>query len=428
MKLHTTMTWLAAAFLILTSSSCASIRYVSTLKPSGDKTLNMGDVRFSLVSLDGKDDSLAVRSRKLYPNLFTDEWTGLPVVIEDHCSQDSSMGRAAFLTGFFGLGIIPFPGTEKSSYSVETSLINAPGERVPAGKVDFEFKKVTWMTVLSPLGLLPVVGPSDLPRDYYNFSNLTENITKAYNKENDYRMDCHIEAVVKSLLTADRTKLADDYRLRKTRLQEVTIDGRRCWSYLTPTISKGQSRADSFTALMYQEYPTRGLKPFDEVTVARRDGTGDWRPVSGYLHSAGTLTAVGALMENGMPSRVVVRTVEDAPIEDFIDSPAVTGDGYAAALRWSNGVLLEAKNRSLQKMMREKTGSELMAIATRIEKSILDLSEQAERAKDSAQAKVEKGEGDPAPDREISVLCRQRIEILKPVLAAVKQAAAAEKQ
>lgn len=424
MKFQTTVAWLAAILILSALSGCASTRYVSTLKPSGDKTLQMGDVRFSIISPDGKDDTLAVRSRELYPNLFTDEWTGLPVVVETDFSHDSTMNRAAFLTGFCSLGMIPFPGTEKTTYNVKTRLINALGESVPAGKVAFEFKEVKWMTILGPLGLLPIVGSSDLPRDYQIlFINFEENIKKATAKQGDYRTNCHVEAVVKSLLTADREKLADDYRVRKTRLQEVIIDGKRCWSYLAPSISQGQSRADSFTALIYQDYPKRVSQPLDVVTVARRDGTGAWRPVSGYLQSIRTLTAAGVLMENGLPSRVVVRAAEDAPLEDFIGSPEISRGGYAAALRWSNGVLLEAKNSSLPKMLKEKTDSELLAVATRIEKAVLDLSEQAERAKDRAQAIVEKGQGDPGPDREISVLCRQRIEILKPILAAIKQTA-----
>ncbi len=428
MRLHTITAWLVTVFIVFTLSSCASIRYTSTLKPSGDKGLNMGDLRFRIMSLDGRDDGLAARSRELYPNLFTDEMTGLPVMVDTKGDYNSSMDRAAFLTGFFGLGIIPFPGADKSSYHVETSVVNSMGDSVPAGKVDFVFKKVTWMTILSPFGLLPIIGPSDLPRDYCTVFNFTDGFVNASSKAGNYSTSCHVEAVVKSLQTLDRAKLEQDYRVRKSRLQEVTIDGRRCWSYLGPVLSKGKSRADSFTALIYQDYPKQGVKPIDAVTVARRDGTGAWQPMSGYLQSAKTLTAAGVLMENGVPSRVVVRTVEDAPIEDFIAAPAVSGGGYADALRWSNGVLLQAKNRSLPKMLTDKTGGELMDLATRIEKSILDLNEQAERAKDSAQAIVEKGQGDPAPDRELSILCRQRIEILKPILAAVKQAAAAKPQ
>ncbi|MEN6448328.1 MAG: hypothetical protein ABFD70_11460, partial [Syntrophaceae bacterium] len=154
------------------------------------------------------------------------------------------------------------------------------------------------------------------------------------------------------------------------------------------------------------------------------DGSGKWTPVTGYLRRTKNLTAVGVLMENGAPARIAVRTVEEPPLEDFIETPSLTADN----LRWSNGVLLEAKNRSLPKVLKEKSGSELVGLATRIEKSILDLNEQSERAKDRAQTKVEKGDGDPAPDRELSVLCRQRIEILKPILAAVKQQAAVKRQ
>ncbi len=429
MKFQTTVTWLAAVLILSALSGCASTRYVSTLKPSGDKTLQMGDVRFSIVSLDGKDETLAVRSRELYPNLFTDEWTGLPVVVETDFSHDSSMNRAAFLTGFCSLGMIPFPGTEKTTYNVKTRLINALGESVPAGKVAFEFEEVKWMTILGPLGLLPIVGPSDLPRDYQIlFINFEENIKKATAKQGDYRTNCHVEAVVKSLRTADQAGLANDYQVRRTRLQEVTIDGRHCWSYLAPSLSQKLNSADSFTALIYKDYPRRGLKPLDEVIVARRDETGAWHPVTGYLRSVKALTAVGVLMENGVPAKVVVRAVEEAPLEDFIETPDLSGADRSEVLRWSNGVLLEAKNRSLTRILKEKTGDELPALATRIEKSILDLSGQAEQAKDRAQAIVEKGQGDPAPDREFSVLCRQRIEVLKPILAAIKQEAAVKRQ
>ncbi len=426
MKLQTVMTWLAAALIVFTLNACASIRYESTLKPSGDKALGMGDVRFSIVTLDGKDDSLAVRSRELYPNLFTDEWTGLPVIVKTDTNTESSMDRSAFLTGFFGLGIIPFPGTEKCAYNVETSLINAQGERIPAGKVDYEFKKVQLMTILSPLGLLGAGGPSDLPPDSYTLFNLEEVVTKAYYKETDYRRNCLVEAVVKSLRTADQAKLANDYLVRKMRLQEIMIEGRHCWSYLAPSISQGQSSADGFTALTYQDYPKRGTEPLDEVIVARRDETGAWRPVSGYLHSSRTLTAVGVLMDNGFPAKVVLRTVDDPPLEDFIETPDLSGANRNQTLRWNNGVLLQAKNRSLAKVLAEKTGDELLNLTTQVEKTILDLSEEAERAKDRAQSMVQKGEGDPAPDRELSILCRQRIEVLKPILAALKQGVAAK--
>jgi len=428
MRSRTVLTWLTAVLIVFSLNACASIRYESTIKPSNDKALTMGDVRFSIINLEGNDDGLAARSREVYPDLFTDEWAGLPVVVKTDTSSDSSIDRSAFLTGFFGLGIIPFPGTEKTSYSVETSLIDSMGERIPAGKVDFEFKKVQWMTVLSPLGMMPVAGPSDIPRDYFNIFNITENASKAYNREITYKSSCHVEAIVKSLATADRKKLENDYQVRKRRLQEIMIEGRHCWSYLAPSISGGKSQADGFTVLIYGDYPKRGVQPMDAVIVARKDQTGAWHPVNGYLHFTDTLTAAGVLMDNGAPSRVVVRTVDEPPLEDFIETPDLKGADRARSLRWNNGVLLQAKNRSLLKILREKSKDELLALVTRIEMSILDLSEQSERAKDRAQTMVQKGEGDPAPERELSILCQQRIEVLKPILAALKQEAAGRRQ
>jgi len=418
-------------FVVITAvifSGCTSTRYTSTLKPSGDKALQMGDVRFSIVTPGGKPgtpDPFAERSLKLYPNLFTDDWTGVPVLVKIDVKTDSTAGTSAFLTGFFTLGLIPFPGSEKSMYDVETSLVNARGERVPAGKIPFEFDKVSWTTVSSPLGLLPVAGPSDLPRD--SISILSADVgtfQKQISKTSDYINDCQIEAVVQALRTADQARLADDYRARKAYLQEVMIDGKPCWSFLDRVFSLKQDRVESYMALIYQDYPKRGVKPLDQVVVARTDGSGRWHPVTGYLHHTRTLTSVSSLMDGGVPARVAVRTIETPPMEDFIDTPDLTSEDGADVLRWSNSVLLEAKNRSMVKVLQEESGSELLGLATRIERSILDLNEQAEKAKDRAQAKVEKGKGDPAPDRELSVLCRQRMEILKPILAAVKQSAA----
>jgi len=429
MKIKTTTQWITVALLIMNLYGCGSVRYVSTLKPSGDKTLVMADVRFSIINLDGNDDSLAKRSRELYPNLFTDDWTGLPLEVKTDTKTDSSMGLSAFLTGFCTLGTIPFPGKDSAKINVETSLIGSGGERLPVGKVNYEYDKVMWMTVLSPLGLLPIPGFSDLPRDYI-FLPFTgnESFMEASRKEGNYRQNCLVEAVVKTLRTADQAKFTDDYRVRKSRLQEVMIDGKQYWSFLAPSFSPKQNRADRFTALIYQDSPKRTKPPVDYAVVAQRDPSGAWRPVNAYLRMARTLTTVSVLMENNMPSQVVVRAIDEPPLADFIDTPDLSGADRNAVLRWSNNVLLDAKNRSLPKVLREESHEGLLGLVTRTEQSILDLSEKSEQAKDRAQSMVEKGQGDPAPERELAVLLRQRIEVLKPILGAIKQAAAARNQ
>lgn len=415
-------------------SGCTSTRYTSTLKPSGDKVLQYGSMRFNIAGFTYEKPGVEPlppvidqKSKELYPSIFTDDWTALPVHVDIRRSlNDTSLQVSYFLTGFCTLGIVPFPGTAENHFTVTTSVLDSLGECLSEKQESFEIDMTQWGS-LFPWGLLPVPGVSDLPRDSF-VDNNSKDDNSPHAKVNNYAAECIAEAVVRSLKSADQAKLAAAYNERKARVQEITVDGKRCWSFITMTsFSKGK-KGDTFTALIYPDYPKRGLKPLDKVVVARSDGSGRWSPVSGYLHHARTLTSVSALMDGGVPARVAVRTIETPPLEDFIDTPDLAAYDSSDVLRWSNSVLLEAKNRSLVKVLQEESGSELLGLATRIEKSILDLNEQAEKAKDRAQAKVEKGEGDPAPDRELSVLCRQRMEILKPILAAVKQQAAVKRQ
>ena len=57
----------------------------------------------------------------------------------------------------------------------------------------------------------------------------------------------------------------------------------------------------------------------------------------------------------------------------------------------------------------------------RVEKAVLALNREAERTMTNAQTLVEQNTGDPAPLRELAVYYRERIEILKPILAALKR-------
>jgi hypothetical protein len=117
---------------------------------------------------------------------------------------------------------------------------------------------------------------------------------------------------------------------------------------------------------------------------------------------------------------VLLRTVDEPPLEDFIELPAVAAANRKEIIRWSNGVLLEVKNRTLPRMLQQKSSRELMDLATRIEKTLLDLDLQAEQCKNRAQGMVEQGQGDPTAERELAVLYRQRIEVFKPIVGALK--------
>jgi len=432
MKNHRASIKRAAALIlaILVLSGCTSIRYTSTLKPSGDSSLQFGSARFTMAAFTyakpGVQPIPPVIDQKamiLYPNIFTNNRTALPVNVDIRRTYDDfSYQVSAFLTGFCTLTMLPFPGTQKHSFIVNAKVMDSMGETLVEKETSFDVNKVLWSCAL-PLGLLPVPGPSDLPRDYVFFTTHLNEGDDPFTKVNNYAAECIAEAVARSIGQADRTRLEAAYRKCQSRIQEITVDGRKCWGFLALTNLARPQPGSTFSLFVYQDHPSRTVRTIDQAIVARLDETGRWQPVTGYLRHARTLTSVRTLMENNVPAKAVVRTPDVPPLEDFIDTPDLSGADRTEVLRWSNSVLLETKNRSMDRVLRDESRDTLLKLATRIEKSILDLSEQSERAKDRAQNIVQKGEGDPAPDRELSILCLQRIEILKPILAAIKQEA-----
>ena len=427
--------------VVFVLTGCGSVRLASTLKPSDEKDLRLGSARFSIIShsieydknnlgaknwFDKLDQKLiAGRARAMYPEIFTDDWTALPIIVKTRgeCNETSMM-ISAFLTALTA-GVIPFPGTTKLSVAVASDVRDAVGDRLADKEVDFELDQVVWVSLIGPLGAIPVPGEADLPRDgIFLFIPLTKD---AYSttKGPDYLADCIVEAIVQTLRSVDPATLDAASRARKSRLQEVTVDGSRCWSFLAPVFSKGfakQDKADLFVAMIYKEYPIRGAKPVESITVARRNGDGRWLPVTGYLRSVKNLTAAYALIDNGKPSKVVIKKVAEPHLEDFIE---LLENSTIDDIRWSNGILVEVKNSTLPRLMREKNPEYLIKLVTRIEKAVLNLNEQAQMADSRVQQMVVEGSGaDTTQANELSVLCRQRIAIFKPILSALKQAVA----
>jgi len=438
METRSTAVWITVILSLMFSSGCGSVRYVSSLKPSGDKDLQIEGVRFNLTSFTYpalKDKSAAQpqpspaliieRSKALYPNVFSDEWSALPVQVTISETVDRSGYTIATMITGFSLGIIPFMGRIPYTFTVESSVTDAMGQPLFGKKSQFEIDYVEWGSVL-PYGLLPAPGPSVLPRDYYAMDMGGDYMNKASTKIHNYAADCIVESVVQGLRAADQARLAAAYQERQAYQQELVVEGKQYWSYLTMNPGD-KDRPAVFRALLYKGMPQRMLRPLEDVVVARQDESGAWRPQTGYLRTPRNLTAISVLMENGIPAKVVVRSIDEPPLADFIDTPDLSAADRIALLRWSNGVLLDAKNRSLPKILSEENRDGLMNLVTRIEHAILELSEKSEQAKDRAQRILEKGEGDPEPERELSLICRQRIEIMKPILAAIKQEVALRK-
>ena len=96
-----------------------------------------------------------------------------------------------------------------------------------------------------------------------------------------------------------------------------------------------------------------------------------------------------------------------------------------ATARARNRAIIAAKTTQLPGLLRDSKTDELTALVVKIEQTILDLNHECEIAKDRAQQAVAAGPaetGGVAPDdlREFALSYRERIELLKPIGAAIK--------
>jgi len=131
-------------------------------------------------------------------------------------------------------------------------------------------------------------------------------------------------------------------------------------------------------------------------------------------------TSADVSSEDATLTVVPESSFEGAPFEKLLASK----DAAPGEARARNVALLNAKNQSLPSLLRDKKNADLAALTTRVEQVILDLNHESETSKDRAQQVVERGSGGAnqvAEMRELAVAYKERIEILKPILAAIKE-------
>jgi hypothetical protein len=196
---------------------------------------------------------------------------------------------------------------------------------------------------------------------------------------------------------------------------------------LTPRWQGGQSELtpQAVTAEFYMAGPATGASPVDCPAVATRRGRGPWRPVTGpvYVTAITPLTAASLVCENGSPARLVFERVEAPPLEDFLafTSPSLATEHTVRVAEWRTAILVQIKNATLPSVLRETAEKDLVSLTTRIETLCLDLASAAGEAKDRGQRMLEANRGDPSTERALARALLARIEVLKPMLAAIKQ-------
>lgn len=200
--------------------------------------------------------------------------------------------------------------------------------------------------------------------------------------------------------------------------QTAELTGRTSWWVLSPFWPQGHKSLapPSIVAELYWEDPERGATPA-ELFTWDRNASGGWQDTGWYVTSVDQPVLVRLVMEDGRPSKLRLTPVEQPPLEDFLHGKENT----RKTTIWRNRMLISAKNRTLPGLLRDGKTKKLMELAETVEKTMLDVNRELELAKGRAQGTVESGRGSPNEDREWVILYQERLEVLKPILGAIKE-------
>ena len=211
---------LPAVACLLFATGCMSIRYATTLPPSGHRDRCLGLVKVNITNVvvsspagygnivpEMRRKDFMAAAREQYPLIFDEDRNALPVNVEVACEYDDYHERAlkyALLT-VLSIGIVPSPAppgaNEAGNFSVHVSADDPDQGPIPYPAVTFQRRNVVWWTVFTPLGLIPVPGQTDIPRSFNTMFG-------AYDREwarkgGGLTMACCVEAVVQALEGGD---------------------------------------------------------------------------------------------------------------------------------------------------------------------------------------------------------------------------------
>jgi hypothetical protein len=100
----------------------------------------------------------------------------------------------------------------------------------------------------------------------------------------------------------------------------------------------------------------------------------------------------------------------------------VASDATESQARERNRAIITAKNTQLPALLRDSKTGDLTALVIKIEQTILDLNHESELAKDHAQRVATDGRGRQLDGiRGLGISYQERIELLKPIAAALKE-------
>lgn len=170
---------------VLLCGGCLSARMTTDLMPQSDPALTSAAGKFHIAGVKFTapgvaDNIIMTRERELlpllqrecaarYPGLFAEQSTAsIPLGVQVHVATDMHSGKTVgWMLGTLMMAglIFPCPGQVEEAISVSAEVWNG-GENmrgVPAGTA-FHTDYHSWVTLLTPLGLIPIPGKSDVPK------------------------------------------------------------------------------------------------------------------------------------------------------------------------------------------------------------------------------------------------------------------------
>ncbi|HUT34871.1 MAG TPA: hypothetical protein VNE39_15385 [Planctomycetota bacterium] len=173
---------------------------------------------------------------------------------------------------------------------------------------------------------------------------------------------------------------------------------------------------------LHRSRPQPGTAPLRSLLVGTRSGEAasawQWRePKSVIVFAQGRLWYPAWRTEGPAEKLAAVEFKERAvPAKELFQPGSLGG---LSASEW-NDLLVAWKNRELVALLREASTADLTGHVSQIEQLVLRANEMAEREKDEAQKLIAAGKPGSELHAEAARAYAARIEILKPVLAAIK--------
>ncbi len=215
-----------------------------------------GEGASSFLAPDVFQKNVSETAVQRYPEVFTLLEDGLPIGVRvdarhGHCGFGPLFPVLEICTLCVAYGIVGGPFIGASEFKV--TVVDARGNAGPV--VAFRRKDVTWMTVLTPLGLLPVPGHSDADR----VSGLGDPSPRSYQVGGRLTVEGCVDAIVAALKQMDpgflRQAAAEQQRsvekARRAALRDspgkIEVQGSKITVALAPlesgSLSAGEMRA-----------------------------------------------------------------------------------------------------------------------------------------------------------------------------------------